>query len=150
MGGRRAQVRYRLPCSALQGHRPEQQQQQQRSIEQRLSASEFLDLVAALIPPPRKHWHRYFGVLAPNSPWRWWWRRLAGSWGRGLRHPGQRQCAQILRHAGRTPGTIFVGTVAGAHLRGVSTQVQRVRRAGAPGWVHHRAGDGAADTGTCR
>ena len=24
----------------------------------------------ALIPPPRKHRHRYFGVLAPNSPWR--------------------------------------------------------------------------------
>nr|WP_299104748.1 transposase [uncultured Bradyrhizobium sp.] len=63
-----AQVRYRLPWAALQGHRPEQQQQ--RSIELRLSASEFLDRVAALIPPPRKHRHRYFGVLAPNSPWR--------------------------------------------------------------------------------
>lgn len=35
-----------------------------------LSASEFLDRVAELIPPPRKHRHRYFGVLAPNSPWR--------------------------------------------------------------------------------
>ena len=63
-----AQVRYRLPWAALQGHRPEQQQH--RSIELRLSASEFLDRVAALIPPPRKHRHRYFGVLAPNSPWR--------------------------------------------------------------------------------
>ncbi len=48
-------------------------------------------------------------------------------------------------HAGRTPGAIFVGTVAGAHLRGVCAQVQWVRRADAPGWVHHRAGDGAAD-----
>ena len=57
-----------LPCAALQGHRPEQQQQ--RSIELRLSASEFLDRVAALIPPPRKHRHCYFGVLEPNSPWR--------------------------------------------------------------------------------
>ena len=62
-------MRYRLQWAALQGHRPEQQQQQ-RSIELRLSASEFLDRVAALIPPPRKHRHRYFGVLAPNSPWR--------------------------------------------------------------------------------
>ena len=62
------QVRYRLPWAASQGHRPEQQQQ--RSIELRLSASEFLDRVAELIPPPRKHRHRYFGVLAPNSPWR--------------------------------------------------------------------------------
>ena len=43
---------------------------QQRSIELRLSASEFPDRVAALIPPPRKHRHCYFGVLAPNSPWR--------------------------------------------------------------------------------
>ena len=48
------------------------------------------------------------------------------------------------RIAGRTPKAIFVGTVAGAHLRGGSAQVQRVRRAGARGWVHHRAGDGAA------
>ena len=39
-------------------------------IELRLSASEFLDRVALLIPPPRKHRHRYFGVLAPNSAWR--------------------------------------------------------------------------------
>ena len=62
-------MRYRLPWAALQGHRPAQQQQR-RSIELRLSASEFLDRVAALIPPHRKHQHRYFGVLAPNSPWR--------------------------------------------------------------------------------
>ena len=27
-------------------------------------------------------------------------------------------------------------TVSGAHLRGVCAQVQRMRRAGAPGWVH--------------
>ena len=63
-----AQVRYRMPWASLQGHRPELQQQ--RSIALRLSASEFLTRVAALIPPPRKHRHRYFGVLAPNSPWR--------------------------------------------------------------------------------
>jgi len=25
---------------------------------------------AALVPPPRTHRHRYFGVLAPNSPLR--------------------------------------------------------------------------------
>ena len=43
---------------------------QQRSIELQLSAGEFLDRIAALIAPPRKHRQRYFGVLAPNSPWR--------------------------------------------------------------------------------
>ena len=64
--GEGAQVRYRLPWSALQEHRVGQQ----RPIELRLSASEFLDRVALLTPPPRKHRHRYFGVLAPNSPWR--------------------------------------------------------------------------------
>ena len=29
-----------------------------------------LDRLAALVPPPRLHRHRYFGVLAPNSPLR--------------------------------------------------------------------------------
>jgi len=24
--------------------------------------------MAVLIPPPRCHWHRYHGVLAPNAP----------------------------------------------------------------------------------
>ena len=61
-----AQVRYRLPWAALQGHRSGMQ----GAIELQLSASEFLDRIALLIPPPRKHRHRYFGVLAPNSPWR--------------------------------------------------------------------------------
>ena len=61
-----AQVRYRLPWAALQGHRLGQQ----RCIELRLSASEFLDRIEALMPPPRKYRHRSFGVLAPNSPWR--------------------------------------------------------------------------------
>ena len=60
-----AQVRYRLPWAALTGH----MRGQQRSIDLRLSASEFLDRIAALIPPSRKHRQCYFGVLAPNSPW---------------------------------------------------------------------------------
>ena len=33
-----------------------------------LSPFEFLDRLAALIPPPRKHRHRYHGVFAPNHP----------------------------------------------------------------------------------
>ena len=64
--GEGAQVCYRLTWSALQEHRVGHQ----RPIELRLSASEFLDRIALLIPPPRKHRHHYFGVLAPNSPWR--------------------------------------------------------------------------------
>ena len=93
-------MRYLLPCAALQGHRPEQQQQ--RSLELRMSAREFLDRVAALISPPRKYRHLYFGVLAPNSPLRALVAANAGrKLGRGVRHPGQRQCAQILAPRGQ-------------------------------------------------
>ena len=35
-----------------------------------LSPFEFLDRLAALIPPHRKHRHRYHGVFAPNHPLR--------------------------------------------------------------------------------
>ncbi|WXG54263.1 MAG: transposase [Candidatus Sedimenticola sp. (ex Thyasira tokunagai)] len=36
----------------------------------RLTPAEFLDRIATLIPPPRRHRHRYHGVLAPNAPLR--------------------------------------------------------------------------------
>jgi hypothetical protein len=35
-----------------------------------LTPLELIDRIAALVPPPRTHCHRYFGVLAPNSPHR--------------------------------------------------------------------------------
>jgi hypothetical protein len=35
-----------------------------------LTPLERIDRIAALVPPPRTHRHRYFGVLAPNSPLR--------------------------------------------------------------------------------
>jgi Putative transposase len=35
-----------------------------------LTPLELLDRLAALLPPPRVHRHRYFGVLAPNAPLR--------------------------------------------------------------------------------
>ena len=60
---------------------------------------------------------------------------------------GARSCR---RNAAGTGSALYVGAVAGAHLRGVCAAVQQVRRAGAPGRVHHRAGAGAADTGICR
>ncbi len=34
----------------------------------RLSALEFLDRLAKILPPPRIHRHRYHGVFAPNAP----------------------------------------------------------------------------------
>jgi len=36
----------------------------------RLTPLQLLDCLAVLVPPPRIHRHRYFGVLAPNSPLR--------------------------------------------------------------------------------
>jgi hypothetical protein len=35
-----------------------------------LTPNQLLDRLSALIPPPRRHRHRYYGVLASNSPWR--------------------------------------------------------------------------------
>jgi hypothetical protein len=35
-----------------------------------LTPLELIDRIAALVPPPRTHRHRYFGVLVPNSPLR--------------------------------------------------------------------------------
>ena len=40
------------------------------SVTLMLTPLELLDRLAALIPPPRRHRHRYFGVLAPNAPLR--------------------------------------------------------------------------------
>ena len=33
-----------------------------------LTPLQLIDRLAALVPPPRVHRHRYYGVLAPNSP----------------------------------------------------------------------------------
>jgi len=40
------------------------------SVSLMLTPMQLLDRLAALIPPPRKHRHRYYGALAPNSPLR--------------------------------------------------------------------------------
>jgi hypothetical protein len=40
------------------------------SVSLMLTPMELLDRLAALIPPPRRHRHRYVGVLAPNAPLR--------------------------------------------------------------------------------
>ena len=40
------------------------------SISLMLTPLELIERLAALIPPPRRHRHRYYGVLAPNAPLR--------------------------------------------------------------------------------
>jgi len=41
-----------------------------RADELHLTPLGLIERIAALVPPPRTHRHRYFGVLAPNSPFR--------------------------------------------------------------------------------
>ena len=41
-----------------------------KADELHLTPLELIARIAALVPPPRTHRHRYFGVLAPNSPLR--------------------------------------------------------------------------------
>jgi hypothetical protein len=41
-----------------------------KTDELHLTPLELIERIAALVPPPRTHRHRYFGVLAPNSPLR--------------------------------------------------------------------------------
>jgi hypothetical protein len=43
-----------------------------------LTPLELIERLAALIPPPRRHRHRYYGVLAPNAPLRAQVTTLAG------------------------------------------------------------------------
>jgi len=57
--GRSDQILYLLPGPDLAGR-----------TALRLSALEFLDRLAKVLPPPRIHRHRYHGVFAPNAPLR--------------------------------------------------------------------------------
>ena len=59
VGGRSDQVLYLLPGPDPAGR-----------TALRLSALEFLDRLATILPPPRIHRHRYHGVFAPNAPLR--------------------------------------------------------------------------------
>jgi hypothetical protein len=59
VGGRSDQILYLLPKPDPAG----------RTV-LRLSALEFLDRLATILPPPRIHRHRYHGVFAPNAPMR--------------------------------------------------------------------------------
>jgi len=59
VGGRSDQILYILPKPDPAGR-----------TALRLSALEFLDRLAKILPPPRIHRHRYHGVFAPNAPLR--------------------------------------------------------------------------------
>ena len=111
-----------------------------------LSASEFLVRVAALIPPPRKHRHRYFGVLEPNSPWRVLVmaqadrKQVAGSKAGRLKtvradcdatwagHPERYLCAQLLARIYGVSPLKFSGCGGRVRLVGFITEPATVRQ----------------------
>ena len=55
---------------AKQRSEPASDKRGAKADELTLTPLELIDRIAALVPPPRTHRHRYFGVLAPNSPLR--------------------------------------------------------------------------------
>jgi hypothetical protein len=55
---------------AKQHSEPRSDKRGARVDELTLTPLELIERIAALVPPPRTHRHRYFGVLAPNSPLR--------------------------------------------------------------------------------
>jgi len=57
-----------LDAGHLLYHNPKPRSDSPRDLV--LTPLELIDKIAALIPPPRAHRHRYYGVLAPNSPMR--------------------------------------------------------------------------------
>jgi hypothetical protein len=55
---------------AKQRSEPGRDKRGAKTDELTLTPLELIDRIAALVPPARTHRHRYFGVLAPNSPLR--------------------------------------------------------------------------------
>jgi hypothetical protein len=55
---------------AKQHSEPSSDKRGTKADELHLTPLELIDRIAALVPPLRTHRHRYFGVLAPNSPLR--------------------------------------------------------------------------------
>jgi hypothetical protein len=55
---------------AKQHSAPASDRRDPRADELALTPLELINRIAALVPPPRTHQHRYYGALAPNSPLR--------------------------------------------------------------------------------
>ena len=55
---------------AKQHSEPDSDKRGAKADELHLTPLVLIERIAALVPPPRTHRHRYFGVLAPNSPLR--------------------------------------------------------------------------------
>jgi hypothetical protein len=111
---------------------------------------ELIDRIAALVPPPRTHRHRYFGVLAPNSPLRAQRsRRMAQALPTQPTQPvAMTQAGPAQRWewewahactagAAQAPSALPVGGADCQNLRCLPAAVPELRWADAPDCVHH-------------
>jgi hypothetical protein len=142
---------------AKQHSEPTSDKRGARVDELHLTPLELIDRIAALVPPPRTHRHRYFGVLAPNSPHRAAVTALAtpaqpakqvvvqtepATTGEGA--PGVTRLGQAIPTHARAcatqtlEGALPVGGVDRPHLRSVPAAVPAVRWTDAPDRVHYR------------
>jgi hypothetical protein len=130
-----------------------------------LSPFEFLDRLADLVPPPRKHRHRYHGVCAPNHRLRKavtslaigniGRRRDAATGGQAAFRGCQRTCrGRLLRQSCKAPLARHLanclGETDGPGGGGVSARVPGVRRQHPTDRVHHRPGADPEDPDTPR
>jgi Putative transposase len=98
-----------------------------------LTPLELLDRIAALVPSPRIHRHRYFGVLAPHSPLRAAVTALAPAAATTLPAPAPNP--ESRRRTGSSScRPLRLGAVARPHLRSIPALVSDVRGRDA----HHR------------
>jgi hypothetical protein len=97
-----------------------------------LTPPELLDRIAALVPPPRVHRHRYFGVLAPHSPLRAAVTALAVA----ATTPPPSPPPDRRRTGPRRP--LCLGAAARPHLRSVPAALHPLWRRDAHHRLHHR------------
>ena len=95
-----------------------------------LTPLELIDRIAALVPPPRTHRHRYFGVLAPNSP-----HRAAVT---AMAAPAKQVVVQAKpANISEGEGALPLGGADRQNLRSVPAAVPAVRWADAPDRIYH-------------
>jgi hypothetical protein len=154
---------------AKQRSEPTSDKRGAKADELTLTPLELIDRIAALVPPPRTHRHRYFGVLAPNSPLRAAAVALAtpqqpikqvvvqtepAATGEGV------PAVAPLGHAipptpepappKRAPAHYLWGGVDRPYLRSVPAAVPNLRWSDAPDRVHYRGHADQADSGSHR
>jgi Putative transposase len=128
-----------------------------------LTPLELIERIAALVPPPRTHRHRYFGVLAPNSPLRAAAVAMAApaqampaQTGASERVPSvgaaRQRCPTHARSraAQARAGALPVGGFDRTYLQSFPAGVPDVRRADASDRVHYRGRADQEDPGPHR